>query len=85
MSNKYHFVCKHCGHNIGDFKAWFEAGQKCPKCGKNFVDAKYDTNPEKLRSLIFTKDNVGASGTTLTSCPSTTRKTSSRLAKAYRP
>lgn len=58
MSNKYHFVCKHCGHNIGDFKAWFEAGQKCPKCGKNFVDAKYDTDPEKLRSLIFTKDNV---------------------------
>ena len=40
MSNKYHFVCKSCGHNIGDFKQWFEAGQKCPKCGKNFVDAK---------------------------------------------
>ncbi len=58
MSTKYYFVCKSCGHKIGDFAEWFQLGQKCPECGKNFVDVKYNAGPERLKELIFTNDEV---------------------------
>jgi len=58
MSSKYYFVCKNCGQKIEDFNQWFKHGQKCPNCGKNFVDTKYTTDPKKLKDLIFTKDTV---------------------------
>ncbi|MBQ3689559.1 MAG: pyridoxal-phosphate dependent enzyme [Bacteroidales bacterium] len=58
MAKKYYFVCKNCGHKIESFKEWFDLGQKCPECGKNFVDTKYTTSPEKLKDLIFNAKDV---------------------------
>ncbi|MBR4440219.1 MAG: pyridoxal-phosphate dependent enzyme [Bacteroidales bacterium] len=58
MSQKYYFVCRNCGHKIDSFKQWFKLGQKCPECGKNFVDTKYNTSIDKLKELIFTKQEV---------------------------
>lgn len=58
MSSKYYFVCKNCGHKIDDFDQWFKLGQKCPECGKNFVETKYNTDPKKLKDLIFSKSEV---------------------------
>ncbi len=58
MSAKYYFVCKKCGQKINGFKEWYAAGQKCPSCGNNFVDTKYNSDPQKLKNLIFTKDRV---------------------------
>ncbi|MCQ2975765.1 MAG: pyridoxal-phosphate dependent enzyme [Bacteroidales bacterium] len=58
MSAKYYFVCRNCGHKINSFKEWFDLGQKCPECGKNFIDAKYNTDINKLKELIYTKEEV---------------------------
>lgn len=58
MAEKYYFVCKNCGHRIESFKEWFQHGQKCPECGKNFVDTKYTASPEKLKDLIFNAKDV---------------------------
>jgi len=58
MAKKYYFVCKSCGHRIESFKEWFQHGQKCPECGKNFVDTKYTASSEKLKDLIFNAKDV---------------------------
>ncbi len=58
MAKKYYFVCKSCGHRIESFKEWFQHGQKCPECGKNFVDTQYTASPEKLKDLIFNAKDV---------------------------
>jgi threonine synthase len=58
MAEKYYFVCKNCGHRIESFKEWFQHGQKCPECGKNFVDTQYTASPEKLKDLIFNAKDV---------------------------
>lgn len=59
MSQKYYFVCRNCGHKINSFEEWFKLGQKCPECGKNFVDTKYNADLKHLyNDLIKTKDEV---------------------------
>ncbi|RLD63802.1 MAG: hypothetical protein DRJ01_02715 [Bacteroidetes bacterium] len=52
-NNKFHFVCRNCKHEISDFKEWFSYGQKCPKCGKNWVDTVYSQDINKYKELIF--------------------------------
>ena len=58
MSKKYYFVCKNCGHKIDSFSQWFSLGQKCPECGKTFVDTKYNTDIQELKKLIFESSDV---------------------------
>lgn len=58
MSQKYYFVCRNCGHKINSFDEWFKLGQKCPECGKNFVDTKYTADLGKLKDLCFTRNEV---------------------------
>ncbi|MBR2888295.1 MAG: pyridoxal-phosphate dependent enzyme, partial [Bacteroidales bacterium] len=58
MSQKYFFVCRNCGHRIESFDEWFRLGQKCPECGKNFIDTKYTTDLDKLKKLFQTKEDV---------------------------
>jgi len=53
---KFYLHCKQCGHDIADFKEWFDHMQKCSKCGNAIVDVKYNRNPEELRKLILSKD-----------------------------
>lgn len=58
MSNTAKFVlkCTHCGHAFGNFNEWFNVGQKCPECGKNRVEAEYNTDYRKLKELIYDKN-----------------------------
>ncbi len=53
---KYKLVCTACGHVFEDFNQWFDAGQTCPQCNKNRVEAVYETDYAKLKELIFAKD-----------------------------
>ncbi len=55
-NSKFHFVCRNCKHEISDFKEWFSYGQKCPKCGKNWVDTVYSQDINKIKELIFEKE-----------------------------
>ncbi len=58
-NSKFHFVCRNCKHEISDFKEWFSYGQKCPKCGNNWVDTVYSEDIGKIKELIFEKgDNI---------------------------
>jgi threonine synthase len=50
--NKYHFVCRNCGNKIDGFPQWFNEGQKCSACNKNWVDVKYSNDYLKLPDLI---------------------------------
>jgi threonine synthase len=51
-NNKYHFICRNCGHRIEGFEQWFADGQKCNSCNGKWVDAKYSNDYLKLPDLI---------------------------------
>ncbi len=56
MNNKFHFICRTCGHKINGFKEWFDNNQKCPKCEDNKIYTNYNTPKEKINELINTKE-----------------------------
>lgn len=57
MNNgKFYLHCKSCGYDIPDFKEWFAHMQKCPKCGKNIVEVKYNRDYAEIKELIASKD-----------------------------
>ncbi len=58
MQQKFYFVCKKCKNIIAGFEMWFEHGQKCPKCGSNWVETIYNQDKDLLKSLIYDKSNV---------------------------
>ncbi len=52
QNNKFHFVCRNCGHLIEGFGEWFADGQKCTQCGGKWVDTHYKKGYLKLPNLI---------------------------------
>lgn len=53
---KFYLHCTECGHDIADFKEWFDHMQKCSKCGCTIVDVKYNRDYSELKELITSKD-----------------------------
>lgn len=54
-TGKFYLHCTSCGYDIPDFSEWFAHMQKCPKCGKNIVDVKYNKDYSQIKDLITSK------------------------------
>ena len=57
-NNKFYLNCTQCGYHVPDFREWFEYNQKCTKCGSTLVDVTYNTDYNKLTSLIKTNEKI---------------------------
>jgi threonine synthase len=55
-NEKYHLECKKCGEKIPSFAEWFDAGQKCPKCGFGQADVWYERDFKELIAQIKDKN-----------------------------
>jgi len=55
MLQKFHFVCRTCGHIIDGFEEWFAHNQTCVACGDNKIYTVYNTSPSRLKELLDTK------------------------------
>ena len=50
-------ICRECGQHIDNFSQWFSFRQKCPSCGKNWVDVKYNIPISGIKNLINANTN----------------------------
>lgn len=55
MAQKFHFVCRTCGHIIDGFEEWFAHNQTCSACGDNKIYTVYNTSPSKLKEFLEAK------------------------------
>jgi threonine synthase len=51
-SKKFSLRCVLCGADIGGFRRWFGADQRCPDCGSDRADVVYHATPKRIQPLF---------------------------------
>lgn len=56
-NSKFFLKCTNCENKLNNYNEWLQAGQKCPKCGKNHVEVFYLNDYSLFKKLLAENNN----------------------------